>query len=66
MNDDFIKVINLGAFTDEEKELINSDFTYKKEMSRIMKDARKAAKRDTCYFCGKHVSSCFSLMLVWL
>lgn len=57
MSDDFIKVLNLGSFTDKEKKLINSDFSYKKKMSRIMKDARKAAKRETCYYCGKPVSS---------
>ncbi|MBQ3136892.1 MAG: hypothetical protein IJB74_05345 [Clostridia bacterium] len=57
MSDDFIKILNLGAFTDKEKKLINSDFSYKKKMSRIMKEARKAAKRDTCYFCDKPVTS---------
>lgn len=48
---------DLGAFSDEEKEFLRTDLTYKKKISRICKEAREAAKRDTCYFCGKQVTS---------
>lgn len=57
MFDDMVNLFNLGAFSDEEKNLLRSDFTYKKKMSQLLRDARQAAKRDTCYFCGKNVSS---------
>ena len=57
MFDDMVNLFNLGAFSDEEKELLRTDFTYKKQMSRLLKKARQAAKRDTCYFCGKRVTS---------
>lgn len=50
MFDDMVNLFNLGAFSDEEKELLRTDFTYKKQMSRLLKEARQAAKRDTCYF----------------
>ena len=56
MFDDLVNLLNLGAFSEKEKELLRSDFTYKKEMSRLFKDARQAAKRETCYFCGKNVT----------
>jgi len=57
MFDDMVNLINLGAFSDEEKELLRTDFTYRKMMSQLQKEARQAAKRDTCYFCGKSVTS---------
>lgn len=53
MFDDMVNLFNLGAFSDEEKELLRTDFTYKKQMSRLLKEARQAAKRDTCYFLRK-------------
>ena len=46
MFDDMVNLFNLGAFSDEEKELLRTDFTYKKQMSRLLKEARQAAKRD--------------------
>lgn len=49
--------LNLGAFSDEEKMLLLTDFSYKKEMNKIYREARQAAKRETCYFCGKPCSS---------
>ena len=49
--------LNLGAFSDEEKKLLRTDFSYKKKMSKINREARQAAKRDTCYFCGKPCTS---------
>lgn len=45
MFDDMVNLFNLGAFSDEEKELLRTDFTYKKQMSRLLKEARQAAKR---------------------
>ena len=35
MFDDMVNLFNLGAFSDEEKELLRTDFTYKKQMSRL-------------------------------
>ena len=40
MFDDMVNLFNLGAFSDEEKELLRTDFTYKKQMSRLLKEAR--------------------------
>lgn len=57
MFDDMVNLFNLGAFSDEEKVLLRTDFTYKKKVNQILKEARQAAKRDTCYFCEKPVTS---------
>ena len=57
MADKIGSTLNLGAFSDEEKKLLRTDFSYKKKMSKINKEARQAAKRDTCYFCGKPCTS---------
>ena len=57
MFDELVNLFDLGAFTDEEKQLLRTDFTYKKKMSQLLKEARQAAKRDTCYFCGKPCTS---------
>ena len=57
MFDNMVNLIDLGAFSKEEKKLLRSDFTYKKKMNQLLKEARQAAKRDTCYFCGKSVTS---------
>ena len=57
LKDKFASTFDLGAFSDEEKDLLRTDLSYKKRMSKINKDARNAAKRDTCYFCGKVVTS---------
>lgn len=57
MFDDMVNLFNLGAFSDEEKALLRTDFTYKKKVNQILKEARQAAKRDTCYFCEKSVTS---------
>ena len=64
MFDDMANLFNLGAFSDEEKELLRTDFTYKKQMSQLLKEARQAAKRDTCYFCGKSVTSLSIMQLL--
>ncbi len=53
--DDYISFLDLGAFDDEERRRIESDVQIRKEMSRLMKNAREAAKRDSCYYCGKKV-----------
>ena len=57
MADGFVNTFDLGAFSNKEKELLRTDFSYKKKISKINKEAREAAKRDKCYFCGKHVTS---------
>ena len=57
LKDKFASTFDLGAFSDEEKDLLRTDLSYKKRMSKINKDVRNAAKRDTCYFCGKVVTS---------
>lgn len=57
MTDKLVNTFDLGAFSDEEKDLLRTDLSYKKRMSKINKEAREAAKRDTCYVCGKHVTS---------
>lgn len=54
---DLIKILDLGAFSDDEKNLLRTDFSYKKQMSKLMKSARAEAKRETCYYCGKEVTS---------
>ncbi len=53
----FVNNFNLGAFSDEEKDFLRTDLSYKKKMSRINKEVRESVKRDTCYFCGKSVTS---------
>ena len=57
MANDFLNFLDLGCFTEEEKNLLKTDLSYKKQISRINKEARKAAKRDTCYICDKPVTS---------
>ena len=55
MFDDMVNLL-IWELSDEEKELLRTDFTYKKQMSRILKEARQL-QEDTCYFCGKSVTS---------
>ena len=57
MFDDMVNLFNLGAFSDEEKELLRTDFTYKKQMSRLLKEARQAAREILVIFDGKSVTS---------
>ena len=57
MNEKFARPFDLGAFSEQEKMLLRTDFSYKKQMSQIYKEAREAAKRKTCYYCGKPVTS---------
>ncbi len=57
MFDDMVNLLDLDAFSDKQKKLLRTDFTHKKIMSKLFKEARQAAKRDTCYFCGKKVTS---------
>ena len=49
--------LTLAAFTEEEKELLRTDLSYKKRISKLFKKARAESKRETCYYCGKPVSS---------
>lgn len=48
---------DLGMLSEEEKEELRSDFTYKKTMNDLMREGRAAAKGSTCYYCGKESSS---------
>lgn len=57
MFDKLVSNFNLGSFSDKEKAVLRSDFKYKKQMSQILREARQAAKKDVCYYCGKSVSS---------
>ena len=57
MSVDSANMFDLGAFTDEERKLIETNIFYKKKMSQINKEVRQASKRDACYFCGKSVTS---------
>lgn len=54
---DWAKTIDLGAFSNKEKQMLRTDLTYKKEMSELIRQGRAAAKGTTCYYCGKPVSS---------
>lgn len=45
MADKIWNTLNLGAFSNEEKKLLRTDFSYKKKMSKINKEARQAAKK---------------------
>lgn len=57
MFDDTVNLLNLDAFTNKEKELIRTNSKYKIKKNKLLKEARQAAKRDTCYFCEKSVTS---------
>lgn len=51
---DFLKL----GFNDEDKKFFEEDMiNYKKQMNRLLSDARKAAKKDKCYYCRKDTSS---------
>ncbi len=54
MLEEFASIIDLGAFSDEEKALIrsNPDY-YNKKINDILKNARQNARLNKCYFCGK-------------
>ena len=54
---DAVNLLNLGDFSDEEKELLRTNSKYKIRKNKLFKEARQAAKRDTCYFCEKSVTS---------
>lgn len=55
MADKIGSTLNLGAFSDEEKKLLRTDFSYKKKMSKINKEARQAAKEILAIFAGSLV-----------
>lgn len=49
--------MNLGNFSKEEKQELNTNLKYKKKMSELMKKGRAIAKPENCYYCGKKVDS---------
>lgn len=53
MFDDMVNLFNLGAFSDEEKELLRTDFTYKKQMSRLLKRSTSSCKERYLLFLRK-------------
>ncbi len=57
MFNELVSHFDLGDFSDEEKAILQTDLSYKKRISQINKDARQAAKKENCYFCGKPVTS---------
>ena len=57
MFNEFGNILDLGAFSDDEKKFLKTDLTYKRMISKTLKEARQSAKRDTCYYCGKPTES---------
>lgn len=53
MFDGLINVLDLGGFTDKEKSLLKSDYTYKIQMNQLMKEACQAAKKILAIFARK-------------
>lgn len=49
--------LDLGTTSESEKELLKGDSPIKREINDIVKMSRAAAKQETCYYCGKEVSS---------
>ena len=49
--------LDLGATSESEMELLMGDSPIKREINDIVKKSRAAAKQETCYYCGKEVSS---------
>lgn len=49
--------LNLDSFLTNQKISFQNNYEYNKEIGRLIKEARNAAKRDTCYFCGKNTTS---------
>lgn len=49
--------LDLGATSKSEIELLKGDSPIKREINDIVKKSRAAAKQETCYYCGKEVSS---------
>lgn len=57
MFNNWVKPFDLGNFSKEEKQMLRTDLTYKKEMSDLIRKGRAAAKGTTCYYCGNPTSS---------
>ena len=57
MINNWAKPFDLGNFSKEEKQMLRTDLTYKKEMSELIRKGRAAAKGSTCYYCGKQTTS---------
>ena len=50
-------ILDLGAFSEEEKAQLKGDSPIRRRIHDVVKKSRAAAKRDACYYCGKQVSS---------
>jgi hypothetical protein len=57
MNDDIIKVMDLGLMSEQEKQKFNSDINNKKMASGFTKKARELVKAPTCLYCDREVTS---------
>lgn len=57
MNDDIIKVMDLGLMSEQEKQQFNSDINNKKMASAFTKKARELVKAPTCLYCDREVTS---------
>lgn len=57
MFDRLATTLDLGATTDVEKEQLRGNSPIKRKLNDIVKKSRTAAKQETCYYCGKKVSS---------
>ena len=57
MNDDIIKVLDLGMMSGRVKQQFDADINNKKTASAITKKARELVKAPTCLYCRKEVSS---------
>ena len=53
MNDDIIKVMDLGMMSEQEKQQFNSDINNKKMASAFTKKARELVKAPTCLYCDR-------------
>lgn len=49
--------LDLGGLPDEEKEVLRTDFSYKRTINDLVSEGRAAAKGTSCYYCGKSTSS---------
>lgn len=57
MFEELASILNLGAFSKEEKDFISNDVEIKKRMNDFLRKCREAAKRETCFYCDKTVES---------
>lgn len=57
MFDRLTTTLDLGAISDKEKIKLRGNSPIKRKINDIVKKSRAAAKGETCYYCGKKVSS---------